>query len=74
MKQLSYLIMHLSGQILQLHPGVFQRVLLNMIRWSVSQELVQCDDVAWDLARNILSMIDMVLPYLVHWVGQEYLQ
>ena len=67
MKQLSYLIMHLSGQILQLDPCVFQRVLLNMIRWSVSQELVQCDDVAWDLAREILSMWDSVTWCYLTW-------
>ena len=43
------LVMHLAGEVLQLDPGLLQRVLLHVVGRGVGQQLVQRDDVPRDL-------------------------
>ena len=44
-----HLIVHLPAEVLQLHSGLFQGVLLHVVRRGVGQQLVQGDDVARNL-------------------------
>ncbi len=44
-----YLVMHLSGQVFQLVSCVFQRFSFDVVVRSMSQQLVECDDVTRDL-------------------------
>ena len=37
--------MHLSGEVLQLLPGIVQGLLLHVVGWCVGEQLVQGDDV-----------------------------
>ena len=50
-----YLIVHLSGQILQLDPSMLQGVLFYMVRRCVGQQLVECDNVSRDLEIKIIG-------------------
>ena len=46
---IDHLVMHLPAEVLQLHSGLLQGVLLHVVWRSVSQQLVQGDDVARNL-------------------------
>lgn len=46
----TYLVVHLAGEVLELHPGVIQTLPLDMVVRGVGQELVKGDDVPRDLS------------------------
>ena len=46
---IAHLVVHLSAEVLQLHSGLLQGVFLHVVWRSVSQQLVQGDDVARNL-------------------------
>lgn len=46
---MAHLVVHLPGQVLQLHPGVLQRLFLHVVRRGVGQQLVEGDNVARNL-------------------------
>lgn len=52
MLESTYFVMHLAGEVLELHPGVVQTLPLDVVVWGVGQELMQGDDIPRNLSET----------------------